>query len=195
MTAPWVRSRKKWTHFTQPNDLFLPESPIEGDIYMENGGDNFKFSNRTGHLSKRTPFVHPNHAEVVTQSLTFPTTNLLSSILKNIIVAVVGNYMDSKLKVRSFAFCCRFLHVPDTANFIAWITRDPKLLIFDKKTLALTRSTKLDLEKVSKAVSHGDQLFISGPPPLRRHQDPNTGRMEIYRCKMLTLRLRESRNL
>ena len=34
---------------------------------------------------------------------------------------------------------------------------------------------------MSKAVSHGDQLFVSGPPPLRRHQDPDTGRMEIYR--------------
>ena len=43
-----------------------------------------------------------------------------------------------------------------------------------KETLALTKSVRLDLEKMSKAVSHGDQLFVSGPPPLRRHQGGNS---------------------
>ena len=85
------------------------------------------------------------------------------------------------LEVRSYAFCCRFLHVPETANFVAWVTRDPKLLIFDKETLTPTKYTRLELEKMSKAVSHGDQLFVSGPPPLRRQQNPNMGRMEIFR--------------
>ena len=81
----------------------------------------------------------------------------------------------------SYAFFCRFLHVPETANFVAWVTRDPKLLIFDKETLTPTKYTRLELEKMSKAVSHGDQLFVSGPPPLRRQQNPVTGRMEIFR--------------
>ena len=45
---------------------------------------------------------------------------------------MVGKFRIGAFEVRSYAFCCRFLHVPETANFVAWVTRDPKLLIFDK---------------------------------------------------------------
>ena len=55
------RSQVTSGHVTLPVD---PESPLEGEIYMENGGHNYKFSNQTGRLSSphRTPFVHYHEA-------------------------------------------------------------------------------------------------------------------------------------